>query len=99
MARGARQRLLSIWTTEELSNVLTKVFDRLQKVLCLIVEGRGKNDLVETKRGKKVGAMNLRSDEELVCIMTKFKEELENLDESGEVDELIDEVLEEEDIM
>ena len=29
------------------------VFMRIHKVLCLVVEGGGSNELVETKRGKK----------------------------------------------
>ena len=37
--------------------------------------------------------MNLRSDEDLVKIMNDFKTTLENLDESGVTDDLIDDVL------
>jgi len=33
--------------------VIEKVWMRLKNVLVLIIEGRGSNDLVETKRGKK----------------------------------------------
>ena len=33
--------------------VLPSVFNRLHKVLVLVVEGEGSNDLVESKRGKK----------------------------------------------
>ena len=85
--------VINTWDSEALSDVLMKVFVRLQKVLCLIVEGIGKNDLVETKRGKKHGNMNLRSDEDLLKIMNDFKTTLVNLDESGVTDELIDDVL------
>ena len=87
------------WDSDILSNVLVKVCNRLQKVLCLIVSAKGANDLVEKKRGKKGGEMNLRSDEELVKIMNEFKAALENLDESGVTDELIDDVLDDDDLL
>ena len=42
-----------VWESEDLTCVISKVYDRLKKVLILIVEGNGGNDFVETKRGKK----------------------------------------------
>ena len=39
--------------------MITKVFLRLKKVLGLIVEANGKNDLVKQKRGKKFANLDL----------------------------------------
>ena len=41
------------WDCDNLNNVISKVFDRLEKVLCLINDGWGSNNLVENKRGLK----------------------------------------------
>ena len=42
------------WINGFLDKIILKVFKRLEKVLCLINEGQGSNDLVETKRGSRV---------------------------------------------
>ena len=42
--------------------MITCVFDQLNKVLVLIVKTKGKNDLVETKRGKNFATLNLPID-------------------------------------
>ena len=42
--------------------MITKVFDRLRNILVLIVEAKGKNDLVETKRGKNFYKLDLPID-------------------------------------
>jgi len=42
--------------------MITRVFDRLQNVLVLIAEAKGKNDLVETKRGKNFYLLDLPID-------------------------------------
>ena len=42
--------------------MITKVFNRLRNVLVLIVEANGKNDLVETKRGKNFYMLDLPID-------------------------------------
>ena len=47
------------WNHGHLDNMITRVFNRLQKVLVLIVEAKGKNYLVETKRGKKIAGLDL----------------------------------------
>ena len=52
------------------------MFKRLQKVLVLIIEAKGKNDLVETKRGKKFANLDLPID-------------ITDADDAGEVPELI----------
>ena len=41
------------WNDDSLDRSINNVFIRLQKVLCLINEGDGGNNLVETKRGVK----------------------------------------------
>ena len=43
--------VMAAWTEGDLDDVITKVFDRIKRVLVLINEGKGGNDLVETKRG------------------------------------------------
>ena len=50
------------WANGHLDKVIEKVFERLQKVLVLIAEAKGKNDLVETKRGKKFQDLDLPID-------------------------------------
>ena len=42
---------MAAWTDGDLDDVITKFFDRIKRVLVLINEGKGGNDLVETKRG------------------------------------------------
>ena len=41
------------WNFGKLNNLIIKVFNRLEKVLYLINEGQGSNDLVESKCGLK----------------------------------------------
>ena len=36
-----------------LDKVISKVFDRIERILILNNEGKGRNDLVETKWGKE----------------------------------------------
>ena len=43
--------VMAAWTEGDLDDSITKVFDRIKRVLVLINEGNGANDLVETKRG------------------------------------------------
>ena len=50
------------WTNGTLDKMITSVFKRLRRVLVLIIEAKGKNDLVETKRGKKFAALDLPID-------------------------------------
>ena len=47
------------WDTQPLGNVFGKVWSRATKVLALIVEGKGGNDLVEKKRGKRWAGLDL----------------------------------------
>ena len=51
--------VMQTWNNGHLDFMIEKVFKRLQKVLVLIVEAKGKNDLVETKRGKKFANLDL----------------------------------------
>ena len=41
------------WNEGHLDHAITKVFLRLKNVLCNIIEAKGGNDLVESKRGKE----------------------------------------------
>ena len=47
--------VMQVWNNHnnDLQNVINKVYNRLRVVLALVVEGKGGNDLVETKRGKQ----------------------------------------------
>ena len=67
---------MDIWNQGHLDDMIEKVCKQIQKVLVLIVEGKGKNDLVETKRGKKFADLDLPID-------------LTAADDAGEVPELI----------
>ena len=54
--------VMQMWNEGHLDEMITKVYKRLKKVLVLIAEARGKNDLVETKRGKKFQDLDLPID-------------------------------------
>ena len=54
--------VMETWNQGHLDCMIEKVCNRIQKVLVLIVEGKGKNDLVETKRGKKIADLDLPID-------------------------------------
>lgn len=47
------------WETQDMTHILGNIFNRLKKVMALIVDGNGSNDLVETKRGKKFRVLDL----------------------------------------
>ena len=49
----------NVWTSAKLLHMLTKVFQRLHKVLVLVAQAKGKNDLVESKRGAKFKNLDL----------------------------------------
>ena len=51
--------VMQTWNHGHLDTMIAKVCKRIEKVLVLIVEGKGKNDLVETKRGKKFADLDL----------------------------------------
>ena len=57
------------WNNTSLDRCITNVFTRLEKVICLINEGDGGNDLVETKRGTKYSDMKFNFDMNLRKIM------------------------------
>jgi len=57
------------WTDDSLDKSIKNVFLRLEKVICLINEGDGANDLVETKRGVKNKSMKFDFAENLRKIM------------------------------
>ena len=45
--------VMRTWNEGHLDHAITKVFLRLKNVLCNIIEAKGGNDLVESKRGKE----------------------------------------------
>ena len=57
------------WTDDSLDKSIKNVFLRLEKVICLINEGEGANDLVETKRGPKNNGMKFDFAQNLRKIM------------------------------
>ena len=57
------------WNNHSLDRVISNVFKRLEKVICLINEGDGGNDLVESKRGIKHEDMKFDFDSNLRKIM------------------------------
>ena len=54
--------VMDTWNHGHLDTMIAKVCKRIEKVLVLIIEGKGKNDLVETKRGKKFADLDLPFD-------------------------------------
>ena len=42
-----------VWDSADISIQITKVFDKLNVVLCNIFRGQGRNDLVKVNRGVK----------------------------------------------
>jgi len=57
------------WSNSSLTWCISNVFVSLKKVICLINEGDGGNDLVETKRGIKYSDMKFDFDLNLRKIM------------------------------
>jgi len=53
---------MQTWNEGHLDEMIMKVYKRLKKVIVLIAELKGKNDLVETKRGKKFQDLDLPID-------------------------------------
>ena len=51
-----------MWNEGYLDEIITKVYKRLKKVLVLIAEAKGKNNIVEMKRGKKFQDLDLPID-------------------------------------
>ena len=50
----------SVWNTSDtLDNVIGRVWGRLRNVMSLIIDGKGGNDKVEEKRGKKLYGLDL----------------------------------------
>ena len=54
--------VMDAWTNGHLNTMITSVFKQLKNVLVMINEAKGKNDLVETKRGKKFRDLDLPID-------------------------------------
>ena len=50
---------MEVWDNGYLDQTISDVVNILEKVLCLTNEGKGGNDLVETKRGTKDKDLNL----------------------------------------
>ena len=59
------QSVEETWANGHLDKVIEKVFDRLKRVLVLIAEAKGKNNLMETKQGKKFQDLDLTIDLEM----------------------------------
>ena len=59
--------VITTWEKGELNDTIASVFKRLKRVLALIIEAKGKNDLVEKKRGKKRSSLDLLVDLTDVC--------------------------------
>ncbi len=51
--------VMQTWKSKKLKHILLNVFDRLHKVLVLIAQANGSNELVETKRGKSFRNLDL----------------------------------------
>ena len=74
--------VMDTWVNGSLDDVISKVFKRLKKVLCLINEGEGGNDLVETQRGPKIDlkfdyGKNLEMIQTKRSLLDEFNEEVE----------------------
>ena len=79
--------VMETWANEELNEQIQNVFKRLQKVLVLILEADGGNDLVETKRGKKFETLDLTDvNGEYIPIVNEYVDIVdgESSDEEGE---------------
>ena len=53
--------VLTAWDDGTLYDVIGRVWSRLRNVLVLIKEGNGRNDLAESKRGKKFCNLDLQT--------------------------------------
>ena len=79
------------WENNDLTLQLTNIFNRLAKVLSLIIEGKGGNDLVEISRGKKATVRNIRTDAVLRTIIEECKQSIANQNEHNvEIEEDVD---------
>ena len=58
-----------------MDTMIAKVCKQIEKVLVLIVEGKDKNDLVKTIRGKKFADLDLPSDFSTVNILPALADE------------------------
>jgi len=82
--------VMSAWDTRPLDKVIGKVWTRMTKVLALIVEGDGGNDLVEKKRGKRWKDLDLQQefleavDETTAAATTTTPVEIYDLDADDE---------------
>ena len=74
------------WLNDSLNTSIKNVFLRLEKVLCLISEGDGANDLVETKRGVKNKNLKFDFDANLRKIMQTTNEYLTQDDSDNNID-------------
>ena len=64
---------METWANNELNEQIQNVFKRLQKVLVLILEADGGNDLVETKKGKKFKTLDITDvNGEYVPVVNKY---------------------------
>ena len=49
-----------LWNEVDMDEIIGKVFKKIGKILALINEGEGSNDLVESKRGVKYESLYIR---------------------------------------
>ena len=83
-----------MWKIGNLNELITKSFNCLMNVLVLIVEGNGRNEFVETKRGKRLRTLDL-SVEQLSNI--NVEEDQHNIDDINDIDDYIDQFLDQDD--
>lgn len=57
-ANALANSIYRTWGNTSIDDVIAKVNGHFQKVLHLIKEGKGSNELVETKRGKKYASLD-----------------------------------------
>ena len=66
---------MKTWNEGKLDNSISKVFKRARPVLCNILQAKGGNDLVETKRGKTHEGIKI---EDIILQMEKEGDDTNN---------------------
>ena len=88
-----------IWNCGNLNSVISRVFHHLEKVLCLINEGRGSNNLVESKCDLKFEGQYFDHEKNIVYhkeLLIGFvdgiiaEDNVDNIDGGGKVEQRID---------
>ena len=78
------------WEKKKLNELIAKVFNRLKNVLVLIVDGKGGNKFVESKRGKRFRNLDLSVDQ-----LNSINDD--SYDNEDDVDDSIDQYLDQND--